>query len=84
MTDSASTRSAILLFAGGAVIGGAIAFGAAYGFASYYARQLDDRSKKERIKDKRCGNWTCRCPYGGVVLCCCVWAVDPAWRHRLR
>lgn len=53
---SSSATKSVLIFTGGAVIGGALAFGAAYGLATYYGqqqRQQDERSKS-RPKDKGC------------------------------
>jgi len=43
MGDQQTTRS-LLVFAAGATIGGAIAFGAAYGFARHYASTLNEDS----------------------------------------
>ena len=47
MSSTDSTRS-VLLFAGGVAIGSALAFGAAYGLATYYQNRVDDAARSSR------------------------------------
>lgn len=67
MADSGTAGRQALLFTGGLVIGGAVAFGAAYGAARYYVNKLEAQAEQPQPQPSGAKRTASRYVCGGIV-----------------